>query len=244
VERLLSDTDEVLSQRLRIGRAQDTTRLERLFFAELERSLRRTDDGTRNSAFAGSLNFHGGWRDLDSIVLPSDGETLSIQLGIGRSRGTDADTGNFGRAYGRLTVYRPLGRTWYGQARVELGRVFLGEHGGARIAEVARRRRRLGARLRLPHPGAAGRRQRGQRHVAGHGQPGTGAPGVGADAFGLGRRVHRRRQRSRFVRPAQARAGLRRGRALAQPGGPAAAGLARAQKTGKARLHFSVGIAF
>lgn len=128
VERLLSDTDEVLSQRVRIGRAQDTTRLERLFFAELERSLRRTDAGDRNSATAGSLNFHGGWRDLDSIVLPSDGQTLSVQLGVGRSRGTDADSGTFGRAYGRLTVYRPLGRTWYGQARVELGRVFLGSN--------------------------------------------------------------------------------------------------------------------
>jgi translocation and assembly module TamA len=45
VERLLSDTDEVLSQRVRIGRAQDTTRLERLFFAELERSLRKHHGG-------------------------------------------------------------------------------------------------------------------------------------------------------------------------------------------------------
>ena len=125
VERLLSDDDVVLSQRVRIGRAQDTQRIERLFYAEAERSLRKTTAGDRNNAFAVSLNFHGGWRDLDSIVLPTDGETLAIQLGAGRSHGTDASAGYYGRAYGRLTVYRPLGRTWYGQARLELGRVFL-----------------------------------------------------------------------------------------------------------------------
>ena len=125
VERLVSDDDVVLAQRVRIGRAQDTQRIERLFYAEAERSLRRTDAGDRNNAFALSLNFHGGWRALDSIVLPTDGETLAIQVGAGRSHGTDASSGFYGRTYGRLTVYRPLGRTWYGQARLELGRVFL-----------------------------------------------------------------------------------------------------------------------
>jgi translocation and assembly module TamA len=126
VERLLSDDDVVLSQRLRLGRAQDTQRIERLFYAEAERSSRRTNAGDRNDATALSLNFHGGWRDLDSVVLPTQGETLAIQVGVGHSRGTDADSGAFVRTYGRLTVYRPLGRSWYGQARIELGRVFLG----------------------------------------------------------------------------------------------------------------------
>jgi translocation and assembly module TamA len=125
VERLVSADDVVLAQRVRVGRSQDTQRIERLFYAEAERSLRRTDAGDRNNAFALSLNFHGGWRDLDSIVLPTDGETLAIQLGAGRSHGTDATAGYYGRAYGRLTVYRPLGRTWYAQGRLELGRVFL-----------------------------------------------------------------------------------------------------------------------
>ncbi|MDP3610617.1 MAG: BamA/TamA family outer membrane protein [Rubrivivax sp.] len=126
VERLVSDTDVVLSQRLRLGRAQDTQRLERLFFTEAERSSRRIKAGGRNDALALSLNFHGGWRDLDSALLPTLGETLAVQVGVGQSSGTDADRGIFGRLYGRLTVYRPLGRAWYGQARVEAGRVFLG----------------------------------------------------------------------------------------------------------------------
>lgn len=126
VERLVSDTDVVLSQRLRLGRTQDTQRIERLFYAEAERSSRRTNAGDRNDAMALSLNFHGGWRDLDSVILPTDGETLAIQVGAGPSSGTDAERGIFGRVYGRLTVYRPLGRAWYGQARLELGRVLLG----------------------------------------------------------------------------------------------------------------------
>ncbi len=133
VERLVSDEDIVLSQRLRVGRTQDTQRVERLFYAEGERSSRRTNPsagvGARNDATALSLNFHGGWRDLDSVVLPTMGETLAIQLALGRSRGTDADDGFFARTYGRLTVYRPLGRSWYGQARLELGHVFLPRNG-------------------------------------------------------------------------------------------------------------------
>ncbi len=126
VDRLVSDNDVVLSQRLRLGRTQDTQRVERLFYAEAERSSRRTNAGDRNDAMALSLNFHGGWRDLDSVILPTFGETLAIQVGAGQSSGTDADRGIFGRLYGRLTVYRPLGRAWYGQARLELGRVLLG----------------------------------------------------------------------------------------------------------------------
>jgi translocation and assembly module TamA len=128
VERLVSDTDVVLAQRLRLGRTQDTQRIERLFYAEAERSSRRTLAGDRNDALAVSANFHGGWRDLDSVLLPTFGETLAIQVGVGQSSGTDADRGPFGRVYGRLTVYRPLGRTWYGQARLELGRVLLGSN--------------------------------------------------------------------------------------------------------------------
>jgi translocation and assembly module TamA len=126
VENLKNPADTVLSQRLRVGRTQDSLRLERLFFVEAERSVRTPDNGTAVASFALSGNFHGGWRDLDSVVLPTRGATLAVQLGLGRSHSTDAPTGNFGRAYGRLTGYLPLGQAWYGQARVELGQVFVG----------------------------------------------------------------------------------------------------------------------
>jgi translocation and assembly module TamA len=124
VENLETDSDTVLSQRLRVGRAQDAPRLERLFFLEAERSVRTPATGTKATTLSLSGNFHGGWRDLDNVVLPTEGATLQVQLGLGQSRSTGADTGPFTRAYGRLVGYRPLGGSWYGQARVELGRVF------------------------------------------------------------------------------------------------------------------------
>ena len=118
--------DSVLSQRVRVGRTQDTQRIERLYFVEAERSRRTTAAGDRTNALALSLNYHGVWRDLDSVVLPTQGFTFAGQVGAGRSRGTNASAGNFTRAYARLTGYLPLGRTWYAQGRLEAGQVFLG----------------------------------------------------------------------------------------------------------------------
>jgi translocation and assembly module TamA len=120
--------DTVLSQRLRLGRTQDTQRIERLYFVEAERSRRTTVAGERTNALALSINYHGVWRDLDSVVLPTQGFTFAGQVGAGRSRGTNASDGNFTRAYARLTGYLPLGRTWYAQGRLEAGQVFLGNN--------------------------------------------------------------------------------------------------------------------
>ena len=128
VENLESDTDEVLSQRARVGRTQDTQRIERLYYVEAERSRTLTINNERTNAFALSLNYHGVWRDLDSVILPTQGFSFAGQAGIGRSHGTNADTGTFTRAYARLTGYLPLGRTWYSQARIEVGQVFLGSN--------------------------------------------------------------------------------------------------------------------
>jgi translocation and assembly module TamA len=126
VDNLKSDTDEVLSQSVRLGRSQDGQRIERLLFVEAERSRRVTNDSAlRTDALALSLNFHGVWRDLDSFVLPTQGVTLNGQVSVGHSRGTDATTGPFGRLYLRLTGYQPIGKTWYGQARAEFGQVLL-----------------------------------------------------------------------------------------------------------------------
>jgi len=127
IENQESDSDTVLSQRLRIGRSNDTQRFERLYFAEIERSERTTIDGQESEAVAVSLNYHAVLRRLDSIVLPTRGYTFSGQAGVGQSDGTDARPGPFVRAYGRLTGYLPLGSTWFGQARLEAGQVFLRE---------------------------------------------------------------------------------------------------------------------
>ena len=126
LERLQSDTDTVLSQRLRLGRAHDQKRLERLSFVEFERSQRKTDL-LSETALALSLNQHLVYRQVDSAILPTTGYTLALQGGAGVSHATDANNGVFGRLYGRLTYYRPIGRDWFGQARIELGQVFLGD---------------------------------------------------------------------------------------------------------------------
>ncbi|MDP1902313.1 MAG: BamA/TamA family outer membrane protein [Rubrivivax sp.] len=130
VDQLESSTDIVLSQRLRLGRTQDGQRIERLIFLEAERSTRQTHDNlVDDKAIALSLNYSGVWRDLDSVVLPTQGLSISGQVGLGRSHGTDAEPGPFARLYLRLTGYLPVGKVWYGQARVEFGQVFLRPNG-------------------------------------------------------------------------------------------------------------------
>jgi translocation and assembly module TamA len=55
IERVTSNTDVVLSQRLRLGRTQDTPRIERLYFMELLRSRQADLPGT-----TGSVRSHSG----------------------------------------------------------------------------------------------------------------------------------------------------------------------------------------
>ncbi|RVT53828.1 autotransporter assembly complex protein TamA [Rubrivivax albus] len=128
VERLESDDDIVLSQRLRAGRAQNSTRTDRLLFVEAERSSRRNQvqrgAASDSTEMAISGNLHGVWRRLDDPLLPTRGWSLSLQGGVGRAHGSDSDSGWFSRAYGRLTLYQPLPADWYAQARLELGQVF------------------------------------------------------------------------------------------------------------------------
>ena len=123
VERLQTDSDVVLSERVRLGRARDNQSFEQLYFVEAERGVRSTLT-QRISSFALSANAHVVRRELDSVALPTQGWTLSLQGGLGRSHGDKAMAGTFGRAFGRLTGYLPIGEFWYGQARVELGHVF------------------------------------------------------------------------------------------------------------------------
>jgi translocation and assembly module TamA len=123
IERLETDDDTVLSQRVRIGRTRESQRIDRLYFAEVERSS-RTTDLAETSSTAYSLNYNYVWRNIDNPLLPTRGLTMSLQGGIGVAHDSTSKTGGFGRAYGRLTGYLPLGGSWFGQARVEAGQVF------------------------------------------------------------------------------------------------------------------------
>jgi translocation and assembly module TamA len=127
VEQLTSSTDTVLSQRVRVGRAQDGQRIERSLYLQGERSVRKTlDETVRTNAIATSVNYTGVWRELDSLVLPTQGWSFNGQVALGQSHGSNAVSGPFSRLYLRLTGYQPLGRSgWYSQGRVEFGQVLL-----------------------------------------------------------------------------------------------------------------------
>lgn len=124
IERLKTDDDVVLSQRLRAGRALDSARIERIQFLEWDRATRRTAQA-RTVTEALTANQGWIWRDIDNPLLPTDGQTLSLNLAVGQARSTTAGTAPLARAQGRLTAYRPLGGGWFGQARIEAGQVFV-----------------------------------------------------------------------------------------------------------------------
>jgi translocation and assembly module TamA len=128
--RLLADGQVVLGWNARLGRTQDTQRIERLYYGELTHS--RVDGPLLASdANAASINYNWVFRDLDNVLLPTRGLTTSAQAGVGYARGSqtiagdmDEAHGPFARLYARLTFYQPLGSSWYGTARVEAGEVF------------------------------------------------------------------------------------------------------------------------
>ena len=136
IDKVKSATDVVLSQRLRLGRTQDTPRIERLYFGELLRS-RQTDTvattqaitnsansaNSPNTATALSANYHWIWRHLDSVRLPTQGITWAVQAALGEATSPGGVSGPFSRLYSRLTGYLPFGDNWYGQARLEAGQI-------------------------------------------------------------------------------------------------------------------------
>ncbi len=122
-ERIESDTDTVVSGSLRVGRAQHSRRIDRLVFVDFNRSLRRTVQGSDQSNALG-VHYHGIWRDVDDAVLPTRGNVWAAQVGTGVAESNPGARGPFSRLYGRYHGYWPLGRRWYGQARLELGQVF------------------------------------------------------------------------------------------------------------------------
>ena len=114
----------------RVGRTQDTPRIERLYFFELTQA-RLEGDLIGNSASAASYNYHWVYRDIDSVLLPTRGLTTSAQAAAGYAQGhqtllgaTDSARGPFARLYVRMTWYRPLGDAWYATLRGEAGQVF------------------------------------------------------------------------------------------------------------------------
>ena len=132
-QRLRTDNQTLLGWNARVGRTQDTPRIERLYFAELAHTRIDSDDGVLTSqADAVSYNYQWVYRDIDNVLLPTRGLTTSLQAALGYAKGSqsvlgepiDNERGPFARLYARLTWYHPFGDAWYGSARVEAGQVF------------------------------------------------------------------------------------------------------------------------
>lgn len=123
-ERLRTDDEVRTSWSARLGRTQDTPKIERLYFGELTHV--RLDNPTtgRSTSNAYTANYHWTYRDLDSVILPTDGWSLALQGAVGVAVASPEANGPFSRAWGRLTWYRPLGSSWYATARAEVGQVF------------------------------------------------------------------------------------------------------------------------
>jgi translocation and assembly module TamA len=134
LSRILSTNDEVRAGFIRFGRTQDSNALDRMTYAQFERSIQCTP----KAQFVGppivsgydcidaralSLNQANVWRNVDSVILPTKGHTLSAQVGVGYAGGPDSAYGPYTRLYGRITEYWPLPHSFYAQARLELGQI-------------------------------------------------------------------------------------------------------------------------
>ncbi len=116
----------VTSEKARLGRTQDTERIERTYYIELQRAFTRqlSDSSITDDASAASLNYQWVWRDLDHPILPTRGWGVSADAAVGHSYATNNSSGWFGRSTVRVTGYWTPGQNWYGQARLEAGQVF------------------------------------------------------------------------------------------------------------------------
>lgn len=123
----LLDSDDAVttSQYLRVGLLREGERLERTDYVEFQRAAVKSAEGNvvaNASAVSETAQFV--FRDVDSQILPTKGLTSLSQLTGGRSYSALNEPGYFGRAYARVTWYKPLGSSWYATARGELGQVF------------------------------------------------------------------------------------------------------------------------
>ncbi|WP_422016885.1 autotransporter assembly complex protein TamA [Roseateles sp.] len=107
---------------VRLGRMYESTRDERLSYVELLRA-RETIGQQVNTNLAVSLNQQWIRRRLDSTLLPTDGHQALALVGLGYARGGGTeDSGPFGRMQFKLGYYKPLGG-WFGSARAEVAQV-------------------------------------------------------------------------------------------------------------------------
>lgn len=119
------------SYRVRVGRTQDTERIDRLYYLEYTHASVRTSLG-RQHASAVAVNYEWVWRNVDNVLLPTRGLAASAQAGTGHARSSTGN-GPFTRLHGRLNGYLPLGG-WFANARFEAGEVYT--RGGVSVPDT------------------------------------------------------------------------------------------------------------
>lgn len=129
LERLESADEVRTTWSARAGRRLDGLRISRLYYGEVI-SSEVVNAAGRQRGGATWANYQWNWRDVDSVILPTRGITIALQGGGGWAHSDFADNGPFGRTWGRLTGYLPLGETWHGETRLELGQVFARDNVG------------------------------------------------------------------------------------------------------------------
>ncbi len=227
---------------VRLGRLYESTQDERLSYAELLRA-RETAGSEVTTNLAVSLNQQWIRRRLDSVLLPTEGHQALALVGLGYARGGGSeDSGPFGRMQLKLGYYKPVGG-WYASARAEVAQVVTRDSVGIpekllflaggdesvrgyayRSLGVERNGLTVGGRvlatgsLEIAHPLL------------------TSMPSLWGAVF-----VDAGNAASRWT-DYRAVVGYGAGVRWRSPVGPLRVDLARAQETGKWRLHFSVGI--
>ncbi|MCE4537044.1 BamA/TamA family outer membrane protein [Pelomonas sp. P7] len=228
---------------VRLGRLYESTRDERLTYLELLRA-RETAGDEINTNLAISINQQWIRRRLDSTLLPTDGHQALALVGLGQVRGggTD-DSGPFGRMQFKLGVYKPLGSHWYGSARAEVAQVVAHERVGVpeKLLFLAGGDESVrGYAYRSLGPKRDGLTVGGRVLATGSlevAHPFTmSLPSLWGAVF-----VDAGNAASRWT-DYRAVVGYGAGVRWRSPVGPLRVDLARAQETGKWRLHFSVGI--
>lgn len=231
---------------LRLGRLYESTRDERLSYVELLRA-RQTAGSEVSTNLAVSLNQQWIRRRLDSSLLPTDGHQALALVGLGYAHGdssqsSGASTGPFGRVQFKLGAYQPLGG-WYASARAEVAQVIAHERVGVpekllflaggddsvrgyayRSLGVERNGLTVGGRVL-----AAGSLELARPFT-------MSLPSLWGAVF-----VDAGNAASRWA-DYRALVGYGAGVRWRSPVGPLRVDMARAQETGKWRLHFSVGI--
>lgn len=109
--RQINGTTTTSSQRLRAGRSQETTDLDRSFFLQYDRA-RAVNSALRifgPVAADSSLSANYAWtrRRFDDLISPEAGQGLGVELGVGTTLGTVRRP--FARAQARWLGYWPIG---------------------------------------------------------------------------------------------------------------------------------------